>query len=160
MSGAPRGWRAGQIETRFSNLSPDTYNAKTRTVKAVLSVGAAVRRPYGLEMLKISPEAVDLTRLTTCGVPILDSHQIFGLGNVLGRLENAWFERNRLLGSIAFDDSEAGREAEGLVARGTVRGISIGYRVDKWEVRDEEGKLIDPSRDRMSFDGNYTFTAT
>jgi hypothetical protein len=147
-------------ETRLANFAPGSYDAAERTVKATLSVGAPVKRPYGTEVLKISRDAINLDRLVSCGVPLIDSHNIFGvLNGVLGRLDRAWFERGQLVGSISFDDSDVGRQAEGLVARGVVRGVSIGYRVDEWEVTDEDGNKVDPEKERMLFGENYTFTA-
>ena len=136
----------GSTETRRANLSPESYDAQERTVRAILSAGASVKRMYGTEVLQITPSAVNLDRLQTCGVPLIDSHNIFGLDGVLGNLERAWFKDKKLLGLIRFDDGEAGRQAEGLVARGAVRGVSIGYRVDKWKVTDADGNVIDPER--------------
>jgi prohead serine protease len=150
----------GAVESRFADLKPSSYDAKARTVTAVLSIGAAVKRFYGTEVLEITPKAVNLDRVASCGVPLIDSHNIFGaLNGVLGRLERAWFEAGELLGSISFDDSEVGRQAEGLAARGMVRGISIGYRVDEWEIKDADGNIVDPERERLIWDELYTFTA-
>jgi hypothetical protein len=148
---------AGVVEHRFADFKAESYDADARTVEAVLSVGAAVQRAYGSEVLSINAGAVNLERLTTCGIPLIDSHNIFGIGGVFGRLVRAWFDRGRLMGLLAFDDSENGKSAEGLVSRGTVRGISIGYRVDEWEVTDDEGDVVDPGR--LRGDGEYTFTA-
>jgi hypothetical protein len=150
----------GAIESRFADLKPSSYDAKARTVKAVLSTGASVKRFYGTEVLEISPAAVNLDRVSSCGVPLIDSHNVFGvLNGVFGRVERAWFEAGELLGSISFDDSDVGRQAEGLAARGMVRGISIGYRVDEWEIKDADGNVVDPDRERLLWDGDYTFTA-
>ena len=149
----------GTIERRFADFKTESYDAKARTVEAVLSVGAEVKRFYGTEVLSISPAAVNMERLETCGIPLIDSHQTIGISGVFGRLVRAWFDAGQLMGVLAFDDSDVGRKAEGLVSRGTVRGISIGYRVDEWEVTDDEGSVIDPERERMAWDEEYTFTA-
>ena len=146
------------VEHRFADFKAESYDAKARTVEAVLSVGAEVKREYGTEVLSISAGAVNLERLTTCGIPLIDSHNIFGIGSVFGRVVRVWFNRGSLMGLLAFDDSDVGRQAEGLVSRGTVRGVSIGYKVDEWEVTDDEGDVVDPSR--LRFDGEYCFTAT
>ena len=148
---------AGVVEHRFADFKVESYDAKAHTVEAVLSAGAIVRRDYGKEVLLNTTAAGNLERLTTCGIPLIDSHNISGIGAVLGRLVRAWFDRGRLMGLLAFDDSENGQNAEGLVSRGTVRGISIGYRVDEWEITDDEGDVVDPGR--LRFDGEYTFTA-
>jgi len=154
---APAFRKPPNIGHRFADFKAESYDAKARTVEAVLSVGAEVKREYGTEVLAISAGAVNLERLTTCGIPLIDSHNIFGIGSVFGRVVRVWFNRGSLMGLLAFDDSDVGRQAEGLVSRGTVRGVSIGYKVDEWEVTDDEGDVVDPSR--LRFDGEYTFTA-
>jgi Caudovirus prohead serine protease len=144
---------------RLADVSWSSYDADAHTVEVVLSTGAAVRREFGIEVLQIKPGAVNLKRLGTCGIPVIDSHNVAGIGGVLGNLRRAWFDGGKLLGLIAFDDSKAGRNAEGLVARGMVRAVSIGYRVDKWEVVDPDGDVIDPEKERMRLDVEYILTA-
>jgi phage head maturation protease len=77
---------------------------------------------------------------------------------VLGRISNAWIENGKLLGTLHFNATEAGRSAEGMIARSEISGISAGYRVDEWEITDEDGNPVDPNR--ASFDDSLTFTAT
>jgi hypothetical protein len=148
------------IGIRFANLTPSSYDAEARTVEVVMSTGAPVERYYGTEVLLIEAGAVNLERLASCGVPVIDSHNIFGIDGVFGNLQRAWFNAGQLLGLLLFDDSEAGRKAEGLVARGMIRAVSIGYRVDEWKITDPDGNIIDPEKERMQWDVKYTFTAT
>jgi hypothetical protein len=149
----------GSIGNRFADLSPSTYDASARTVEVVLSTGAAVVRWYGTEILKIEAGAVNLERLSSCGVPIIDSHNVAGIDSVIGGLQRAWFAAGQLQGLLLFDDSDAGRKAEGLVARGMIRAVSIGYRVDEWEITDPDGDVIDPQTERLQYGVEYTFTA-
>jgi hypothetical protein len=144
-------------EHRFADFKTESYDAKARTVEAVLSVGAAVKRDYGTEVLLITPSAVNIERLTTCGIPLIDSHNVFSVNSVFGKVVRVWFNGGSLMGLLAFDDSDVGRQAEGLVSRGTVRGVSIGYKVESWLVTDDEGDVVDPNR--LQWDGEYTFTA-
>jgi hypothetical protein len=37
--------------------------------------------------------------------------------------------------------------------------VSAGYRVLDWEIRNQDGDIIDPARDRIQFDDDLTFTA-
>jgi hypothetical protein len=147
------------IGHRFADLRPESHNPTARTVEAVLSVGAEVKRPFGVEVLLITPSAVDLGRLTSCGIPLIDSHNIFSVGAAFGRLQRAWFDRGNLMGLLSFDDSENGRMAEGLVSRGTIKGISIGYKVDRWKITDSDGAVVDPNLMRWN-DDDCVFTAT
>jgi hypothetical protein len=110
-------------------------------------------------VLSINAGAVNLEMLTTCGIPLIDSHNVFGIGGVFGRVVRVWFNQSSLMGLLAFDDSDVGRQAEGLVSRGTVRGVSIGYRVEQWEVTDTDGDIVDPSRLRWDDQATCTYTA-
>jgi hypothetical protein len=153
----PRGWSPPDTQRRFADIG--SYDQTAHTVEAVLSVGAAVARVYGTEVLLIAPGAVDLGRVRNGLCPLIDSHQIAGIDNILGRVTDAWFEAGKLVGRLAFDDSQPGRAAEGMVSRGTVRGISIGYAVTEWEIKDAEGDVVDPDRERLSWDEQYQFAA-
>ncbi len=64
-------------------ITPTSYDVDTQSVQAVLSVGAAVRREYGREVLEISSAAVDLTRARGGNVPLLDSHNTQGIDSAL-----------------------------------------------------------------------------
>jgi phage head maturation protease len=125
----------------------------------VISEGSPVKKFYGTEFLRISPDAVMLDRLQGSGIPILDSHQQIGIANSIGRLRRAWFNNGQLLGKISFNDTEEGRRAEGMVARGEIAGISAGYRVDDWEVKNSDGNIVDTEKDRIRWDDDLTFTA-
>jgi phage head maturation protease len=158
----PPGWTRLSSEKRFAAIgsSPRTFNAEQRTVDCVLSKGSPVARPFGVEKLKISPSAVNLDRLATSGIPILDSHEQRGIANALGRLIRAWFDGRTLMGRIKFNETVAGLEAMGIVSRGEITGISIGYIVREWEIIDQNGRVLDPDADRIPLDGSLTFTAT
>jgi phage head maturation protease len=146
---------------RFADVMsgvPATYNQKDHTVEAVLSTGAAVQRAYGTEILRISPQAVDLSRMEQGGIPFLDHHQQGGIDQILGRITDAWIERSALMGRIKFNQTEQGKKAEGMIARGEVAGVSAGYRVEQWLITDDDGDTVDEKNVR--WDDELTFTAT
>jgi phage head maturation protease len=151
---------AGVIDTRFADVAPASYDHKTHTVDAVLSMGSPVKRFYGTEVLRISPQAVDLSRMEQGGIPFLDHHSQNGIDNVLGRITETWFKRGALMGRIKFAQTEQGQKAEGMVARGEIAGVSAGYRVEDWEITDADGNVVDPDKDRVRWDDDLTFTAT
>jgi Caudovirus prohead serine protease len=155
--------RPPDAQTRFADGTPQSYDKKTRMVDCVISVGSPVKRFYGTEVLRITPEAVKLDRLKSGGIPLLDSHQQIGLSNHLGRFVDTWITsgtKPALMGRIAFDDTPEGRKAEGMVARGEITGISAGYRVNDWEIKDGDGRVIDPEVDRIRWDDDsLVFTA-
>lgn len=118
--------------SRAATFNASSYNAEARTVDAVFSSGAEVPRYFGSEFLTISEEAIDLNRVAANLCPFLNSHNQWDIGAVLGRVVSARIENDQLVGTLAFADTEAGRAAEGMVSRGELTGISIGYAVRTW----------------------------
>jgi HK97 family phage prohead protease len=128
----------GDRATRFAGFTPDSYSAEARTVEAVLSSGAPVRRWCFTEELAIDDGAVDLTRVTNGLVSLLDTHNQYEIDAVLGTVSSVRIESGQLIGLLHFADTDRGREAEARVSRGELRGVSIGYRVTKWEITSVE----------------------
>lgn len=151
---------AGVMDTRFADVAPGSYDKKAHTVDCVISMGSAVKRFYGTEVLRIAPDAVDLTRMEQGGIPLLDHHKQDGLDSVLGRVTETWFKRGALMGRLKFNLTDNGQKAEGMVARGEIAGISAGYRVEEWQISDVDGNVVDPEKDRVRWDEDLTFTAT
>lgn len=118
--------------SRAATFNASSYNAESRTVDAVFSSGAEVRRYFGSEFLTISEEAIDLNRVGANLCPFLNAHNQWDIGAVLGRVVSARIEDGQLVGTLAFADTDAGRAAEGMVSRGELTGISIGYAVRTW----------------------------
>jgi phage head maturation protease len=153
--------RREQILHRLADTEtagPVSYSAANHTVDAVISMGSAVKRPYGTEVLRISPDAVDLSRLREGGIPLLDHHKQDGINSMLGKLVSARFERGALVGTFKFNATREGKKAEGMVARGEIAGVSAGYRVDQWLITDEDGDVVEERSTR--WDDDLTFTAT
>lgn len=140
--------QAGGRGTRAAAFTPGSYDADARTVDAVLSAGSAVRRYYFTEELEISAEAIDLMRVERGICPLLDAHNQYSASGVGGTLTNVRIEGAELVGTFTFADTELGRQLEGMVSRGELRGVSIGYRVTKWEIT------------RTEEDGHETWRAT
>jgi HK97 family phage prohead protease len=136
----PDGYLPGSTIARLAGFSPSTYDADAHTVDAVFSTGAEVRRYGIIETLAVTAEAIDLSRVALGQVRLLDTHNQYALDAVLGVVLDARIVNGNLIGRIKFADTEGGRKAEGMVARGELSGISIGYRVTAWSivsVRDE-----------------------
>lgn len=134
----PRGFAPGSTVTRYATLTPASYSAARRTVEAVLSTGAQVRRWGVIEELAIEPEAIDLNRVALGQVRLLDHHNAYARDAVLGVLVDARFENGSLVGTLRFGDTDEARSAEGMVQRGELTGISIGYQVRTWTLRTVE----------------------
>jgi phage head maturation protease len=151
----PRGWHAGKVLHRLSSSAPQSYDAESHSCQCVISTGAPVDRFYGREVLQISQDAIDLSRVPC---PVLDSHSQASVADVLGRIDSAWIRNGQLFGKIIFAQTPRGRLAEGMVARGELSGTSAGYKVLAWSVTDADGDLVDENR--AGWDDDLTFTAT
>lgn len=124
-------------------FQPTTYDAQTRTVDVVMATETPVERYGYAEVLSIQPRSWDTSRAENGGIPVLDSHQRYSTEAILGRVVGIQFKGGRMLGTVAFADTDAGRRAEGMVARGELPGVSIGYRILAAEltgdtIRDQE----------------------
>lgn len=129
--------RAPPSDTRGSrqlSFAPGTYDATARTVEAILSSGSPVRRYAFTEELEISATAIDLSRVTAGLCRLLDTHNQWEMDAVLGTVVSARIENGQLIGLFSFADTDNGRKAEGMVSRGELTGVSIGYRVTSWKI--------------------------
>jgi phage head maturation protease len=157
----PPGWARRSSGKRTAAVigAPASFDAETRSVTAVLSRGSPVSRYFGVEKLRIGKEAVDLSRLDKGGIMVLDSHTQASISNSIGRLTRVWFEGSSLYGRIRFNETVEGERAMGMVGRGEITSVSIGYVVDKWQVRDADGNVLDPEYDRIRPGDDLTFEA-
>jgi hypothetical protein len=122
------------ITRRSATLAPETFDARTGTVDAVLSTGAPVRRTGFTERLGITRDNVTVAPR----LPILDTHRQGSISDILGRVEAVRFEPGAVVATLRITSPQA-RDA---IERGDLHGVSIGYRVDTWaESRDANGPV-------------------
>ena len=100
-------------------------------------------RGWCIEILDHGPGAVELTRLNDIGVLLYNHHR----DEVLGRIERAWIEGDRGKAIVVFDDDEYAETIYAKVKSGTLKGVSVGYRVSLWEFVE---------RGAVSSNGKYT----
>lgn len=113
------------LETRAAIIAPATLNRDDGTVDVVLSTGAPVKRAGYVERLAIDPAAVTVAPR----LPVLDSHRQASIQDVKGRVENVRFEAGQIVATLRISDPAA----LAAIERGDVTGVSIGYRVTKWQ---------------------------
>lgn len=121
-----------------------SVDREARTVEVVWTTGATVRRrtwrdyeriTYD-EILVVTPDAIDLTRLSEGG-PVLDSHSTWSTDDQLAVVDRAWVEGGKGVALVRFPSAGVDPEADklfGKVAEGIVRNLSVGYSIDKVEV--------------------------
>ena len=111
------------------HLRAETANDAARTVECWIATESAVpmldyERWEMLDEILLARGA----RLPT-QVPLLDTHSRDSVERVLGSLRNLRVEKDRVCGTIHFDESEPAQRAYGKVARGHITDVSAGYRV-------------------------------
>lgn len=104
-----------------------------RTFELSFSSEEPYTRYFGPEILDHTDGCCDLSRLQEIGV-VLYNHD---RDAVIGKITRAWVEDGRGHATVEFDDDDESERICKKVRSGTLKGVSVGYMVDKWEsVRD------------------------
>jgi hypothetical protein len=120
--------------------APATVDRAARTVEVVWSTGARARNfvpALGLitEELEMSPNAVRMDALRSGRAPVLDTHRRDGARDVLGRVTAARLEAGRGYATLQFSTAADVEPIWQRIADGTLRAVSVGYRVHRYEPR-------------------------
>ena len=118
-------------QTRFANFSGSSYDPTTRTLDAVLATGIRVRRFWWSEELAMTSSAIDLTRVDRNQVRFLYNHNS---NEVIGVVERVQLVNGVLSARIRLAETARGDELAGMIQRGELTGISIGYQVRTWQL--------------------------
>ena len=86
-------------------------------------------RYWGREILDHATGAVDLTRLQEIGCVLFNHDRDV----VIGKVVRVWLENNRGYAEIEFDSDDESEKIYQKVENGTLKGVSVGYRVTVWE---------------------------
>lgn len=104
------------------------YDQASRSVDVSLSSEQPVNQPFGREVLRHTPDAIDMSRAAN-GLPLLLNHDRSALP--AGRITNIRLDGGKLRGTIKIDESRD--DIAGLVARGVLVDTSISYSIDDYE---------------------------
>jgi phage head maturation protease len=135
------------LEIRDAVPRPQSFDAATRTVEAVIASASPVQRTdaRGAFLEILDPAGLDL--VASRGASVLDSHQRHALDNVLGTLDSVRVEGSEVIGVIRFSSRPEIAPLIADVRDGVIQHLSIGYQVGSW-------------RDGSDAAGNRTRTAT
>ena len=86
-------------------------------------------RWFGPEILDHSPGAVDLQRINEIGCLLFNHNR----DAVIGKINRAWVESGRGYAEVEFDTDEQSEIIYQKVRSGTLKGVSVGYRIDSLE---------------------------
>jgi len=111
---------------RSFQIDRSQINEKNKSVEVSLSSETPVTRWFGPEILIHTDDSIDLSRLNSA----LLNHNP---DNIVGRFENVRLEKKKTRGTLIFDDDEIGNSAFKKVLSGSLKGVSIGYLVEKFK---------------------------
>lgn len=113
-------------------------DSTNRTTKVSFSSEKVVRRydwlkgEYYMEILGHEQGNVDLSRLSDLGVTLFNHDR----DKVVGAVESPLLDAaaHRCLANIRFDKDDESEKIYQKVYNGTLKGVSVGYMVSRWEI--------------------------
>jgi len=137
------------LQTRLATLEEVRADNGTRIFDVVFTTGATVRKYSYVndemydEELVVDSTAIRLGRLNSGAAPVLNTHSDYTLDDVLGVVmpNSARIEGSVGRASLKID---GGSENEPIIRKildGIIRNVSVGYRVHRYEVIREDGKV-------------------
>ena len=89
------------------------------------------------EILSHEPGSVDLGRLEEIGTLLFNHNS----DSPIGGIEKVWIEGSKGRALVRFDEDDESEKIFQKVKRGSLRGVSVGYRVHEWEKRGKEDMI-------------------
>lgn len=135
---------------RSAEIVPASIDRDARQIEVVWTTGATVQRgrwegwddyvEYDEELI-VSGNAVRLDRLNAGG-PFLDSHKDWSLSHVLGSVVpgSVRIEGGTGTAKIQLTEAEDAAPALARILDKSVRFVSVGYRVHRYEIEKQDGK--------------------
>lgn len=122
----------------FREISLGDVNFEGDSRKLTLSFASETpyERWFSPEVLCVDETAMNMQRFQDGLGCLLFNHD---RDKVIGKIERAWIEDNRAYADVTFDDDEFADSIFNKVKSGTLKGVSVGYRVGEYtEVRIDE----------------------
>lgn len=131
--------RKAALRQRSAKL--EGFNSEDRTVNLSFASEAPVPDYWGEpEILRCTDEAMDIKRFADGVMPILYNHK---RDEVIGKPLKLWTENGRAMATIQFANTAKAEEIMGLVRDGFLNGVSVGYRVNEWQVIEKGQSSVD-----------------
>jgi hypothetical protein len=129
-----------------AEFAASTLDVEKRTVQLTWTTGARVMRGFYdryWEELSLDPKHVRMERLNS-GAPLLDTHRADGIESIIGVVVDgtAKLQKSRGVATVRFDSGPRGEDAMRRVGEGTLRNVSVGYRVHRLEKVEEDADKV------------------
>lgn len=125
---------------RSFELNREAVNEKERSVAVSFSSEDPVYRWGADEILLHGSKNVNLARLKSMGAALLGHNASI----IVGALNRVRVEDRRGTAVIKFDDDEDGQKALGKVNSGSLKGVSVGFLVEKAAIVEDGEEWQDP----------------
>ncbi|RVT84553.1 peptidase [Rhodobacteraceae bacterium CCMM004] len=119
--------------TRAAVFTPPTFDPERNSVEAVISTFSDVLRndQRGSYIERLDPAGLDTSNLL--GAPVLDGHRQDSARDVIGTIAAFRIETGQLVATIQLSGASDAAPVVQRIAEGTLRGVSVGYRVTQWK---------------------------
>lgn len=108
----------------------------SRTMTLSFASETPYERGFGPEVLCVDETAMDMQRFHDGVACLLFNHD---RDKVIGRIDRAWVDEYRAYADVTFDEDTFADSIFNKVKSGTLKGVSVGYRVGEYtEVRIDE----------------------
>ena len=133
--------RLDRGELVFRSRAADMVEEDDRRVRMSISSEEPVERSFGLEVLRHSDGAVDLSRLNSGHAPLLLDHD---LTKQIGVIERTYLDQSdrKLRSVVRFGKSALAQEVYQDVKDGIRSNVSIGYQIREMEQKNERDGTV------------------
>ncbi len=118
-------------------INPGSIVQDSRTVELSFSSEVPYRRfdwwneEYYDEILSHADGALNLSRLESLGTVLFNHDRDRPIGGV----ERVWIEDGRGKALVRFDEDVESEAIYQKVLKGSLKGVSVGYKVDEWQIK-------------------------
>lgn len=116
---------------RELSFTRTAVNETDRTVELSFSSETPYKRWFGNEILSHKTENIDLSRLAEVGVLLFNHRSDLPIGKV--KTVEIDENEHKCKATVQFDTDEESEKVYQKVLSGTLKGVSVGYRVSNWE---------------------------
>lgn len=115
-----------------ATMAPASFDAEARTVEATIATATPVLRRDARGPYREVLDFATLGLANAANLRLLDSHRTSSVRDTLGNVEAVRIEGDRLVAKLRLSAADDVAPVLQRIADGTLRGVSIGYRVTRW----------------------------
>lgn len=122
-----------------ATMALSSFDPEARTVEAVIATTTPVTRR---DARGTFAEVLDFTTLdltNAANLRVLDSHRTASIRDTLGTVEAVRVEGEKLIAKLRLSAADDVAPVLQRIGDGTIRGVSIGYRVARWSEQSSGG---------------------